>query len=149
MQNSSRIRLGQNCSLNAFVSICNNNNNYYYGNTLYWGCKTKILSQEMTHCLHSQLSARFLGKNLRYSMHKCLSSQKAVRPRRAAGECFTTTSHLSLHLCSRENTSELQVRPPRISERRDKDGNFWTLKDKSKELWFWANNYLLQWKALY
>lgn len=83
MQNSSRKRLGQNYSLNAFVSICNYY--YYYGNTLYGGYKTKILSQEMTHCLHSQLSARFLGKNLRYSMHKSLSSQKAVRPCRAAG----------------------------------------------------------------
>lgn len=63
MQNSSRKRLGQNCSLNAFVSIYNNY--YYYGNMLYGGYKTKILSQEMTHCLLSQLSVRFFGKNLR------------------------------------------------------------------------------------
>lgn len=78
MQSSSRNILGQNCSLNAFVSTCNhcNNNYYYYGNMLYWGYKTKILSQEMTHCLHSQLSMRFLGKNLRCSMHNSLSSQK-------------------------------------------------------------------------
>ena len=52
----------------------------------------------MTQCLHSQLSVRLLGKNLRSSMHNSISSRKAVRLRRAAGGCFITVSHLALHL---------------------------------------------------